>query len=101
RWLFRYLCFVSLGMQIVAPKASMIGIVLLIVGFTILSRFLSVYPLLMLTGAGRRTAFITSLNLSQISEFSLVIATLGAGYGHLASKPGETPGTLAVMIYAM
>jgi Kef-type K+ transport system membrane component KefB len=101
---FLTLFFVSLGMQIVAPKASMIGIVLLIVAFTIVSRFLSIYPLLALTGAGRRTAFITSLNLSQISEFSLVIASLGVGYGHLAANPaapGEAPPTLAIMIYAM
>src|SRR5687768_3207851 len=80
---FLTLFFVSLGMQIVAPKASMIGMVLLIILFTIVSRFLSIYPLLAFTGAGRRTAFITTLNLAQISEFSLVIAALGIGYNHL------------------
>lgn len=92
---FLTLFFVSLGMKIIAPRASMIGIVAVMVVFTIVSRFLSIYPLLASTGAGRRTAFITSLNLSQISEFSLVIAALGAGYGHI----GE--GTVAVTIYAM
>jgi voltage-gated potassium channel Kch len=94
---FLTLFFVSLGMQIVAPQVSMIGIVLLIIGFTIASRFLSIYPLLMFTGAGRRTAFITSLNLSQISEFSLVIAALGVNYGHLNPELA----TLPIMIYAM
>src|SRR3954465_391402 len=92
---FLTLFFVSLGMQIIAPKASMIGILLGLVAFTIASRFLSVCPLLMFTGAGRRTAFITSLNLAQISEFSLVIAAIGLGYGHLGA------GTVAVTIYAM
>ena len=92
---FLTLFFVSLGMQIIAPRASMVGLVLGLVAFTIVSRFLSIYPLLTFTGAGRRTAFITSLNLSQISEFSLVIASLGVGYGHI----GE--GTVAVTIYAM
>src|SRR5687768_1087405 len=60
---FLTLFFVSLGMQIIAPQASMVVTVLILVAFTIVSRFLSIYPLLALTGAGRRTAFITSLNL--------------------------------------
>jgi Kef-type K+ transport system membrane component KefB len=92
---FLTLFFVSLGMQIIAPQAWMVGIVLGMVAFTIASRFLSIYPLLALTGAGRRTAFITSLNLSQISEFSLVIAMLGVTYGHIGQ------GTVGVIIYAM
>jgi Kef-type K+ transport system membrane component KefB len=56
---------------------------------------LTIYPLLALTGAGRRTAFVTTLNLSQISEFSLVIASLGVVYKHIPES------TVAVIIYAM
>jgi Kef-type K+ transport system membrane component KefB len=92
---FLTLFFVSLGMQITPPTWSIAGQVLLLIGFVIASRFLSVYPLLGVSGAGRRTAFITSLNLSQISEFSLVIANLGVAYKHIA------PETVGVMIYAM
>ena len=92
---FLTLFFVSLGMKIVAPEASMIGIVAVMALFTVASRFLSLYPMLALTGAGRRTAFITSLNLSQISEFSLVIAAMGVEYGHIGG------GTVSVTIYAM
>jgi Kef-type K+ transport system membrane component KefB len=92
---FLTLFFVSLGMKITPLEPAMIGTVALLVGFVIASRFLSVYPLLTLAGAGRRTAFITSLNLAQISEFSLVIASLGVVYKHIG------PGTVAVTIYAM
>jgi Kef-type K+ transport system membrane component KefB len=92
---FLTLFFVSLGMQIIAPEKSMIGIVLIMVVFTVISRFASIYPLLTISGAGRRTAFITSLNLSQISEFSLVIASIGVSYGHISNS------TVAVTIYAM
>lgn len=92
---FLTLFFMSLGLKITAPRWDMVGIIAALVVFTVASRFLSVYPLLALTGAGRRTAFITSLNLSQISEFSLVIAMLGVSYGHI----GE--GTVAIVIYAM
>ena len=92
---FLTLFFVSLGMQIIRPEWQMVGLVLGVVGFVIASRFLSVYPLLVLSGAGRRTAFITSLNLAQISEFSLVIAGIGVSFGHIGGN------TLAVTIYAM
>src|SRR5687768_4266826 len=71
---FLTLFFMSLGLKITAPSWDMAGVVALLVVFTVASRFLSIYPLLVLTGAGRRTAFVTSLNLAQISEFSLVIA---------------------------
>ncbi|MBI1883033.1 MAG: cation:proton antiporter [Chlamydiae bacterium] len=92
---FLTLFFVSLGMKIVVPSMTMILASLGLVVFVVLSRFLTVYPLLMFSGGGRRTAFITSLNVSQVSEFSLVIALLGVGYGHLGEK------LMAVMIYTM
>lgn len=92
---FLTLFFVSLGMQIIRPEWGMVGLVLLLVAFVVASRFLSVYPLLAFSGAGRRTAFIASLNLAQISEFSLVIASLGVFYGHIGGR------TVGVTIYAM
>ena len=92
---FLTLFFVSLGMKITAPRWDMVGLIAGIVAFVIASRFLTVYPLLALSGAGRRTAFITSLNLAQISEFSMVIASLGVFYKHIAEE------TVAVTIYAM
>jgi hypothetical protein len=92
---FLTLFFVSLGMQIIQPQWQMVGLVLLLVAFVIASRFLSVYPLLAFSGAGRRTAIIASLNLAQISEFSLVIASLGVFYGHIGGQ------TVGVTIYAM
>ena len=93
---FLTLFFVSLGMKITPLQPSMIAMVAAIVVFVIVSRFASIYPLLKLSGAGRRTAFITSLNLAQISEFSLVIASLGATkFGHISES------TVAMVIYAM
>jgi Kef-type K+ transport system membrane component KefB/voltage-gated potassium channel Kch len=92
---FLTLFFVSLGMKITAPSWAMVGPVLGIVAFVIGSRFASVYPLVVLTGAGRRAGFVASLNLAQISEFSLVIAGLGVQYGHIGKS------TVALTIYAM
>lgn len=92
---FLTLFFVSLGMKITAPTWALAGPVLGIVAFVIVSRFASIYPLIVLTGGGRRAAFITSLNLAQISEFSLVIASLGVNYGHIGKE------VVAMVLYAM
>ena len=92
---FLTLFFMSLGMQIIPLDRNMVLPLLWIVGFVFVSRFLSVYPLVIISGAGRRAAFVSSLNLAQISEFSLVIASIGVQYKHI------TDGTNATMIYAM
>lgn len=92
---FLTLFFLSIGMKIPAPDAVILSTAFVVVLFVILSRFLTIYPILALSGSGRRTSFITSLNLSQISEFSLVIATLGITYGHIEQK------LVIIIIYAM
>jgi Kef-type K+ transport system membrane component KefB len=92
---FLTLFFLSVGMKVPAPHIGMALPVLGIVVFVIASRLITVYPLLMASGSGRRTSFITSINLAQISEFSLVIAALGVGYGHI----GEN--VLTLVTYSM
>jgi Kef-type K+ transport system membrane component KefB len=92
---FLTLFFLSLGMKITMPRLDLLGPVLLVVGFVIVSRFASVYPLLKMSGAGQRTAFLTSLNLAQLSEFALVVAALGLSYGHI------TQDTMSILLYAM
>jgi|UniRef100_A0A7C3WQ19 Kef-type K+ transport system membrane component KefB len=92
---FLTLFFISLGMEVPLPTLPMLTLAVVIVAFVIVSRFLTIYPLLSLSGSGRRTSFITSLNLSQISEFSLVIASLGLAYGHISAE------LRSLLIYAM
>jgi hypothetical protein len=92
---FLTLFFVSLGMRIPLPDGVVFLAVVPIVLFVIASRFLVVYPLVRLTGGSDRTAFIASVNLSQISEFSLVIAALGVAEGHLRH------GLFSAIMYAM
>jgi Kef-type K+ transport system membrane component KefB len=92
---FLTLFFLSLGMKITAPSWDLVGPVALVTVFVIASRFLSICPLLAISGAGRRTCFLTSLNLAQLSEFALVIATLGITYGHISQD------LIGVLVYAM
>jgi hypothetical protein len=79
--------FVSLGMKIPNPAThiNLVGIAFIVVAFVILTRFLSIYPVLFTLKNGNRVSILTSLNLSNVSEFSLVIAALGLVSGHISS----------------
>jgi voltage-gated potassium channel Kch len=92
---FLTLFFVSLGMAIIAPETSVILASLGLSAFIIVSRFASILPLALKTGSSLRTAFISSLNLAQLSEFSLVVASIGLGLGHIQEL------TIAILIYTM
>jgi Kef-type K+ transport system membrane component KefB len=92
---FLTLFFVSIGMMVVPPEARMWPAIIAAVLFTIISRFVTVWPLLALSGAGHRTGFLASLNLAQVSEFGLVIALLGVGYQHI------TQDAFTIVLYAM
>ena len=92
---FLTLFFLSIGMKIPFPDVTTLSMAILIVLFVIVSRFLTIYPILARSGSGRRSSFIVSLNLAQISEFSLVVAALGVSYGHIEQS------LMALIIYAM
>ena len=94
---FITLFFVALGMVIPNPltKPGLFFLALLIAAFLVATRFLTVFPLLYHLGNGNRVSLLTSINLSQLSEFALVIAVMGAkpDYGHIG------PDTLTLIIF--
>ncbi len=81
---FVTLFFVSLGLKVPSPTPQMLAASGLIVLFVVASRLLSVTPTVFFLRNGLRNGFVTALNLAQISEFSLVILALGAGYNHVS-----------------
>lgn len=83
---FVTLFFVALGMQIPQPSLSMVTAALGMALFVLGSRLLSVFPALYLLGNGLRASLIPSINLSQMSEFSLVIASLGLALNHISPE---------------
>jgi Kef-type K+ transport system membrane component KefB len=83
---FVTLFFVSLGLKVPAPSLPMFGLSSLAVAFVFASRIVTVVPPARWLGLGLRTGFVTAINLSQVSEFSLVILALGAGYKHVSSE---------------
>ena len=81
---FITLFFVALGMQIPLPTGGLLAAAGAAALFLVLSRAVMV-PILYLTGAGLRGSLIPAINLAQMSEFSLVIAALGAALGHVGA----------------
>jgi voltage-gated potassium channel Kch len=61
--------------------------------FVLVSRLLAVFPVLYLLGNGLRVSLIPSINLAQMSEFSLVIASLGLTLNHIS------PGLVATLTF--
>jgi Kef-type K+ transport system membrane component KefB/Trk K+ transport system NAD-binding subunit len=92
---FVTLFFVALGMKVAMPSSGMLVLAAGAALFVMLSRFAAIFPLFALLRVDTRTAGVVSINLGQISEFSLVIVTLGAGYGHVSRE------VAALVLYAL
>ena len=73
---FVTLFFVALGMQITIPSLQLLGLALAASVFVIVSRAV-VVPILYALRLGLRTSIVPAINLAQVSEFSIVIASLG------------------------
>ncbi|MCB1866806.1 MAG: cation:proton antiporter [Chromatiales bacterium] len=83
---FVTLFFVALGMKIPVPNADLISTAALIAGFVMLSRLIAVVPVARMLGNEWQPSMVTGLNLAQLSEFSLVIVSLGAAFGHVSEE---------------
>ncbi len=92
---FLTLFFVSLGMRIVFPEVDIILRSLGVAAFIGITRMLSIVPLILATGGGLRTGVISALNLSQLSEFSLVVAAIGVDLAHIHED------IFSILIYTM
>ncbi len=80
---FVTLFFVALGMQIRIPTLQVVEIALAASAFVMVSR-LSVVPILYFLGMGHRASLLPAINLAQVSEFSIVIASIGLSYHQIS-----------------
>jgi Kef-type K+ transport system membrane component KefB len=83
---FITLFFVALGMTIPIPNLSVIGLALIIAGFTIVSRLVTTFASLYVMKQGLRASLLPAINLAQISEFSLVVIQTGVAAGHITTE---------------
>jgi Kef-type K+ transport system membrane component KefB len=84
---FLMLFFVGLGMMIPNPmdNLGLLAIAGIASVFLIATRFISIFPILHAFKNGNRVSLLVPINLSQISEFSLVIAAIGLAMGHIGT----------------
>ena len=97
---FITLFFVALGMMVPLPTGSIIGLALIIVAFTLVSRAASVFPPLYAMKQGLRASILPAINLAQISEFSLVLIQVGVQSGQ-ASAESASAVSFAFIILAV
>jgi voltage-gated potassium channel Kch len=86
------LFFVALGMQIPVPTWEVVGLALAASAFVMVSR-LSVVPILYALGLGHRASLLPAINLAQVSEFSIVVASLG-----FAQKVPQIPPEIVTVV---
>ncbi len=86
---FITLFFVALGMLIPLPTAAVIGMAMILVAFTLVSRVVTVFVPLYALRQGLRTSIVPSINLAQISEFSLVLIQVGVQAGQITAQTGS------------
>ena len=83
---FVTLFFVGLGMTIPMPTLGVIVFALGFAAFAVASRIVTTFPALYALRQGIRASLLPALNLSQVSEFSLVLMQLGLAAGHIAPE---------------
>ena len=81
---FVTLFFVALGLKVPPPSRHVLLLAALAALFVMVSRVLAMLPIFAALRLDTRTAGVVAVNLSQISEFSLVIVALGVGLGHVS-----------------
>jgi Kef-type K+ transport system membrane component KefB/Trk K+ transport system NAD-binding subunit len=86
---FVTLFFVALGLKVPAPSGRLLLLAALLAAFVIASRMLAMMPIFALLRLDTRTAGVVAINLSQMSEFSLVIVSLGLSLNHVSPTLGS------------
>ncbi|TMF74090.1 MAG: sodium:proton exchanger [Chloroflexi bacterium] len=93
---FVTLFFVALGMQITIPSLPVLELALAASIFVIVSRVV-VVPILYALRLGLRTSIVPAINLAQVSEFSIVIASLGVTFHQI----GQDVLTVVIVTFAV
>lgn len=76
--------FIELGASLeLRSMNSQLGAAAVLVLFTLLCKPMIVVAIMGRLGYRKRTSFLTGVSMGQISEFSLILASLGVSLGHL------------------
>jgi Kef-type K+ transport system membrane component KefB/Trk K+ transport system NAD-binding subunit len=92
---FITLFFLALGLKTPRPTLALVSMAVVAATMVIVTRFAVLMPLFATLRVDVRSAGVVSINLSQISEFSLVIVALGTTFNHVS------PQVSSVVIYTL
>jgi Kef-type K+ transport system membrane component KefB/Trk K+ transport system NAD-binding subunit len=82
---FILIFFILLGAQMVFSQLSLLIVpALLLSAFVLIGNPLIVFFLMNILGYRNKTSFMAGLTVAQISEFSLILVTLGYSLGHIS-----------------
>jgi Kef-type K+ transport system membrane component KefB len=95
---FITLFFVALGMMIPLPTWSVLGVALVVIVFTLVSRFATIFPPLYAMRQGIRASLLPAINLAQISEFSLVLIQVGVQANQVHPSTASAASTAFVIL---
>lgn len=87
---FMALFFVALGMSLPVPTWHVLYAAVALVAIVVVSRFVLFAPSLLGAGLGPIVSFAAAINLSQISEFSLLLLPIGEAAGALGAHDVAT-----------
>jgi len=94
---FITLYFVGVGMQMAMPSVEMIACIICVTVVVLLTRWVGIFFVAIVQGSGPRLAILATLNLSQCSEFGLVVFTLGRKLGHIDDETMS----IAIWVFAL
>jgi len=94
---FITLYFVGVGMQMEFPTSEMIVCIICIAVVVLLTRWIGIFFVAVVQGSGPRLAILATLNLSQCSEFGLVVFSLGRKLGHIDDETMS----IAIWVFAL
>ncbi len=97
---FVTLFFVGVGMTIPLPTVPVLLFALELSAFVIVSRFLTVVPVLYGLRQGLRASLLPAINLTQLSEFSLVLLQIGVAAGQIGAET-QAATSIAFVILAV
>merc|ERR1719282_386745 len=75
------------------PSLSAVGKAALVALVVLLVRWIGIFSVVNMLGGGKGLSSVATINLSQISEFALVICSLGMNYKHIDEE------TLTILIW--
>ena len=99
---FLVMFFIILGSKVALTNVAAAWVPIAVFSFfVIVGNPLIVMVLMGLRGYRARTAFLTALGMGQVSEFSLVVVTLGATLGHIGNLVVATVTAVAIVSIAV